>query len=765
MEYSVKKSTVQFSESQKALARSLGVSERFLSLLLSRGMKEDDIASYLHPSLSALSSPFEIRGMREAAKRIKKAIERKEKILIYGDYDCDGICAISILTLYLRDKADVWYFIPDRNRDGYGMSVSALERMFASKKPSLVITVDCGITAVEEVDFIKGKGVDVIITDHHEPQDKLPDCLIVDPKLERKGFFELCGAGVALKLVEALSSPQEAQKYIDIAAIATIADVVPLLKDNRIIAYFGLKRLVENPRRGVKLLIGSEKITSQDIMFKLAPRINAAGRLGSAMKVVGLFLESDYFMLKTLSEELARDNLKRQDMCEVAVEEAKAMLKGTDFNKTGIIALYKDNWEAGILGIAAARLVEEFKRPAVLFAKNGDELKGSARSVSGVNIFELFSDLSKYFTTFGGHAQAAGVGMRLENFEAFREEANRRILAEHKLSEFIPRVVCEMELTKDINFLSFAKELELMEPTGYQNPKPTFLIKDGDFDFEHIGFSQHVKFSGKNLDILGFSRFSEALAYNAGKMDMEVTLGLNVFQNNVTAQALVRSFKLGELTLSDGDAACLNVHELDYEGEAYAREISAEDVDKMLAEPFGTLIVCFGRSDVDRLTKLCPSAAALPLYVGGTPSLDPENAVLLCPCSVFDFGFYSNVIIVGNPICEGYVAHIAKSAKCYTLGGSKIDRPYVSDDVLRALYRELAAQAKRLDRASNINKLYRAICSRYKVSERDFLIAMRIFAQLGLVNVADRGQLKVSNSRVKLENSAVYRNICSKNAP
>ncbi len=759
MDYAVKNLSQKLSPGQKELAKRLRISERFLSLLLARGIDESEIEGYLHPSLDGLSSPFAIKGMKEAAERVKKAIRGGEKILIYGDYDCDGICAISILMLYLRDKADVWYFIPDRNRDGYGMSVSALERMFAAKRPSLVITVDCGITAVGEVEYIKSQGIDVIVTDHHEPQDVLPNCLIVDPKLEREGFFELCGAGVAFKLVEALSNAEEARKYIDIAAIATIADVVPLVKDNRIIAYFGLKALLTSPRRGIKLLVGAEDITSQDIMFKLAPRINAAGRLGSAMKAVGLFLESDYFMLKTLAEELARDNARRQDMCEVIVEEAKSMLKGVDFDSTGFIALYNENWEAGILGIAAARIVDEFKRPAVLFAKNGEELKGSARSVPCVNIFELFSGMSEYYTSFGGHAQAAGISIRPENFEAFREEANRRVLSEHPLTDFIPPVECEMELTRDIDFLSFAKELEYMEPTGYKNPKPTFLIKDGDFDFERIGFSQHVKYSGKNLDILGFSRYPEALGYKSGKLDIEVSLGVNTFQNNVTAQALIRSFKLSELTLEDSAADCLNVHQLDFEGTPRISSIDAITIKETLKKPFGTLFVCFRRADVDRLKSICPEVESLPVYVGGMPSLNPENAVLVCPCSVFEFGFYAQVVIAGDPLSKGYVAHISKSAKCYALDGVTINAPHISDDTLRAIYRELAAQSRRTDRASNMRKLYLSICSRYKVSEQTFLIAIRIFEQLGLLSISERGQLSVANKRVKLDDSAVYRNL------
>nr|MDE5602058.1 DHH family phosphoesterase [Clostridia bacterium] len=339
MQYLVKTPNMPLTDEQKKVAKALGISDTFMRLLVGRGMKEDALASFLKPSVDGLSSPFEIDGMNEAVARVKLAVERGEKILVFGDYDCDGICAVSILMLHLRDKANITYFIPDRGRDGYGMSVSTLERIISAQKPNLVITVDCGITAVEEAKYLKAQGIDLIVTDHHEPQAEIPDCIVVDPKVKKSGFYELCGAGVALKLVEALSSREEACKYLDIAAIATIADVVPLKDDNRIIAYYGLKQMSTSPRKGVKMLLDKDAVTSHSIMFHLAPRMNAAGRINSAMKVVGLFLETDYFMLKSLADELARDNALRQELCESTVREAKEMLHGVDFSEVGIILL------------------------------------------------------------------------------------------------------------------------------------------------------------------------------------------------------------------------------------------------------------------------------------------------------------------------------------------------------------------------------------------------------------------------------------------
>ena len=480
-------------QNQKNIARDLGLSDDFMRILSMRGLAiEQEIISFLRPSFDKMSSPFDIDGMKEASDRIKLAIQRKEKVLIFGDYDCDGIGAISILMLYLRDKLDIQYFIPNRVTDGYGMNVDTLKSIITRRRPNLVITVDCGITAYEEVEYLKKEGIDVIVTDHHEPQEVLPDCIVVDPKVKRTGFYDFCGAGVALKVVEALAGREEIKKYLDVAAISTIADVVPLKDDNRIIAYYGLKQIATSPRKGIKTLLGTERVTSHDVMFKLAPRINAAGRLGSAMKTVDLFLEDDIFLLRNLCDELESDNAKRQAICETVVTEAKAMIHGTDFNKTGIIILAGENWEAGVLGIAAARIVEEFKFPAILFTKSGDCYKGSARSIKEVNLFEELSKFSHLFTAFGGHSQAAGVTLPISNFEEFKENINKEIMSKVDRGTFLPTFDYDMELDANTNLLPFAKELTLLEPTGYGNPEPSFLVK-GDFKFDRIGVSKHVK--------------------------------------------------------------------------------------------------------------------------------------------------------------------------------------------------------------------------------------------------------------------------------
>ncbi len=759
MQYTLKTHNFNLSDEQKKLAKGLAISERFFKLLLGRGMKECDMFNFLNPSQNNLASPFEIEGMTKAVSRVKEAISKKQRILIYGDYDCDGICAISILMLYLRDRVDVTYFIPDRKKDGYGVSIDALSSLFARRRFDLVITVDCGITAVKEVEYLRGLGVDVIVTDHHEPQESLPNCIVVDPKVQKKGFYDLCGAGVALKLVEALSSREEASKYFDICAIATIADVVPLKEDNRIIAYFGLKQITRNPRKGIKMLLDEERVSSQDVMFKLAPRMNAAGRLNSAMKVVGLFLETDHFMLKSLTEELARDNVERQALCETCVNEAKEMLKDVDFNEVGIITLFSEGWNPGVLGIASARLVEEFKRPTVLFARDGDELKGSARSISSVNIFELLSSLSQHFTAFGGHAQAAGVSMKLEQFEVFKDEANKKLNALCLSDEFNMPTVCEMQLPMDMDFLSFAKELERLEPTGYANPRPNFLLKADGLKFERIGVSQHVKCALSNISLMGFSRYAKTLYSKTGNVEIEMTLGVNVFQNNVSAQGVIQSVGMSDISIEREDSDVLNLHHLKHSGKVLLENVDVKTVERWLEKPFGTAVVCFSTQEYKALVANNEKLKNLPVFLSSRGVLNPQNCVIVCPDENVGFGFFNHVVIAGKPLCNGYAKHIADTSKhAVALGDIDARALNFTDDTLRNVYREMAQVVAKAPRIGSFKRFYQAVCSRFKTSEAIFLMAIEIFEELGLLTINDKGVCAINKKSVTLSNSRLYRN-------
>lgn len=746
-----------FSTEETAAAGRLGISPRFLSLLRSRGLSDEEIPSFLSPSPDALSPPSDIAGMREAADRVRLAIERGEKILIFGDYDCDGISAISILMLALKGRADTDYFIPNRQTDGYGMNIPALERIIAHRRPDLVVTVDCGITAVKEAEFLKEQGIDLVVTDHHEPQGELPDCIVVDAKIARKGFSDYCGAGVALQLVRELFG-DEFKKYLDICAIATVADVVPLVGDNRIIAWHGLKMTERSPRRGIKLLAGTEKLSSQDVMFRLAPRINAAGRIGSAMKAVGLFVDEDYFMLKSLAEELERDNARRQQICEEVVADAKRALRGIDFDRTRIILLHDAKWEPGVLGIAAARLVEEFKCPAVLFSGE-EEYKGSARSVDSVNIFELLSRHSEFYTTFGGHAQAAGVGLKAEDFEAFRAAVEADVLQNYPAEDFLPHDSGAIALEPDEDFLSLAKELELLEPTGYGNPKPEFRLEERGMRFDRIGFGPHVKHVGRGMELMGFSKFGWLPGTTKGLTSFEFSLGVGCFRNRVYAQGVLRSVTARTVEMSAEESRLMCLCQLGFTGSGDVKTASPAQASEWASHPFGTAFVVFSQEELDRLLRDVPGCAALPVAVCAQKWLNPATCVVFAPGEKFDFSYFKRVVCAGRPLSESYLPDIAERVdECFSLYKEAADPPVITDGKVRAAYLAFSAMARRGERVSSPRDLAAAVRAQAKLSAEEYELSRLILENLGLISVSDRGIITVSREKTELTRSAYYVN-------
>ncbi|MDR2634349.1 MAG: single-stranded-DNA-specific exonuclease RecJ [Clostridiales bacterium] len=536
-----------------ALSKATGLSPRFCGMLIDRGADTPEkVKAFLNPDTEFLSNPFEIAGMSAAAARLSRAVEKGERVVIYGDYDCDGICSIAMLTLCFRDELpSLKFFIPDRNTDGYGMSLGLLKNIVEKLKPSLIVTVDTGITAVSETEYLKSVGVDVIITDHHEPHGVLPDAIIVNPKIERKGFFEYCGAGVVFKLIEAVKGREKALEYIDLAAIATVADIVPLSGENRVLAAAGLKAINKRPRKGIEMLLngGSQSgaaaaskaakaIDAHDLAFRIAPRLNAAGRIDRAAKAVDLFLSDDHFLLSCLADELCADNKERQERCESIINDAMDMLMEKGVADRSIIILFNTEWDAGVIGIAAARLAEEFSRPAILFANGGNGiLKGSARSVKAVNIFRLLSEFASLFEGFGGHSQAAGLTIAAENLPRFEKEADAYLKSLNLKRE---DVVCDAELKPSEVTAEFAREIELLEPTGYGNRKPRLFIRSDGLKFDRIGVTNHIKYREKEFELVGFNRAGEETALS-GKCIIEFSLIRSVFRNDVYAQGTIKA--------------------------------------------------------------------------------------------------------------------------------------------------------------------------------------------------------------------------------
>lgn len=482
-----------------------------------------EIEDYVNPSNAFFHDPFLFPDMKKIVEKINFAVNEKKKILIYGDYDVDGIGSTYILIKYFEEiGVAVDYFLPSRYKDGYGLTVGSIDKVIDLYNPDLIITVDCGITSVKEVEYLKQKGVDVIITDHHEPQDVLPDCLIIDCKLKNQPYpFKcLCGAGMALKLVQALSDEQTCKKYMTVCAISTISDIVELLDENRYIVKEGLKNYNQDCPDGLKYLIKQCKIfgvpSAKDISFKVAPKLNATGRMGDASISLKLYLAKTEEEIKHFCKQTIQMNEERQMLCNTIFEQAVNMLDNSE-DINNIIVLQNAEWECGILGIVSSKLVERYHKPTILlgFDERTQTLSGSARSYANFDLHKAISSTSDLLVTFGGHKFACGLSLKQENFDVFASKIQQTISDKEEAVE--EESLYDIDLNPNQINRDFVDHLALLEPFGVANPEPLFRVKVSSITvspmpshFEHLIVELHnstgVYFNNsKNIYTLSFN--------------------------------------------------------------------------------------------------------------------------------------------------------------------------------------------------------------------------------------------------------------------
>lgn len=468
----------------------LNINDNIAQIIINRGINSyEDIQMYANPSFDFLRNPFLLKDMDKAVERIKSAIQNNEKICIYGDYDVDGVSSTSILKLYFKSiEYPVQYYIPNRLEEGYGLNKEAIKNVF-DMGTDLVITVDCGITSVNEVKYANELGMDIIVTDHHECQGEIPDAYaVINPKQKDclYPFKGICGCGVAFKLIHALCGEkfkEEIYRYLEIVSLATICDVMPVLDENRIIVKNGLEIIGKGNNIGMKALIevcGLEniKIKSSHLGFSIGPRINASGRLGFSNLGVELFTTDDENEAKMLAETMDMKNQERQ-LIEARIHQEAEQIISSDiqYEKDKVIVLAGENWHHGIIGIVASKLTEKYYKPCILLCIEGDEATGSARSIKGFDIFSALSECKEYMEKFGGHEQAAGLTVKRENIEALRRKINEIADYELEKEDLIEEIKIEYEIDeKDIN-LDTVRELHLLEPFGIKNPTPYFMLR------------------------------------------------------------------------------------------------------------------------------------------------------------------------------------------------------------------------------------------------------------------------------------------------
>ncbi len=643
------------------------------ALLIQRGVASaEEARRFLNPDPSQLHDPMLLNRMPEAVERIRRAVDGGEPICVYGDYDVDGVSASALLSDYLRSLgAQVEVYLPSRHTEGYGLNEAAIRAVAGRNR--LLVTVDCGVTSVELIELAKSLGMDCIVTDHHQPAAELPDCPVINPLLNGYPFPSLCGAGVAFKLVQALGGIDAAMRYVDIAALATVADVVPLTGENRVIVKLGLDRINRDPRPGIRALIdvsglNEKKISAGNVAFQLAPRLNAGGRIGSAKRSYDLLLSPTAAAARPIADELEQENRARKDIEQQILADAEKQLEDFDFPAHRALVIAGKGWNHGVIGLAASRLVEKYHYPTILLAESDGVLTGSCRSIPGVDIHTALTAVSGHLTRFGGHKQAAGLTLDADRLDGFRSDLDAWLFENISPACYIPEEEYDMAVHFDQLTEAFVAGLDALQPTGFGNPAP--VLRSSPYVYEQ----RPVGADGAHLKLL-LSEYSTQRpgiffrgGHLAGKLPDTVDLlfspKLNTFMGRTSVQVEVKAVNSDDV-LSEIDAKSGEEEELQHEFltqmlynkkidlyKQTAQPLSEQALAEMLrANPQGTLILTADLSAAKRILMLADDAQP-DLYIAAAPE-DPRafNALCVYPPQKLPER-YRRIVLAGIP--DGY---------------------------------------------------------------------------------------------------------------
>ena len=537
----------------KEVSKKYNINKLLATILVNRKiMDNEDLNIFLNPNRKNFHDPFLMPDMKKAIKRIKEAIKNNEKTIIYGDYDADGITSITVLKSFLKDIGfEVDYYIPNRLDEGYGLNNLAIEKI-AKEKYTLMITVDCGISAIEEIKYANELGIETIVTDHHEVAEELPKALaIVDAKRKDNKYpcRDLAGVGVVFKFIQALSIelnlPEESYlKYLDIVCVGTISDIVSLTDENRVIAKLGLLLIKQTKNLGLRALLkssGYKKIDSTAISFGVAPRINACGRMGHAEKALELFLSKNNNEINKLTKELNEFNKLRQETEKEIYNEAIKTIEDNKIYNNNTIVLAGNNWHHGVIGIVSSKITEKYFKPSILLCNEGNIAKGSGRSIPGFDLHDALMKCSDKIERFGGHSMAIGITLNRNMIDEFNDKLEK-IAKDAKIDEILPIIKIDGKLDlSDIN-KDVVRSLELLEPFGEGNKMPIFAVRNLKIDsIRALSEGKHIKMTLREnnniINAIGFNLGNLVNDYKIGdRIDVVGTLEINTFNGVDTIQ-------------------------------------------------------------------------------------------------------------------------------------------------------------------------------------------------------------------------------------
>ncbi|AWI25158.1 single-stranded-DNA-specific exonuclease RecJ [Flavobacterium pallidum] len=515
-------------EKVQSLSQTLNIDPLVARLLVQRGIETyEDARKFFRPSLDDLHNPYLMKDMDKAVLRIEKAIENGENILVFGDYDVDGTTAVSLVSSYLKTiYPNVATYIPDRYAEGYGISYTGID--YADDNGvSLIIALDCGIKSIDHVAYAKEKNIDFIICDHHRPGDILPDAVaVLDPKRTdcHYPYDELCGCGVGFKLIQALGAERgqtidDLLPYLDLVAVAIAADIVPITGENRILAHFGLQVINSFPRNGIKALVylsKKQKLDITDVVFILAPRINAAGRIRHGNHAVELLTEADFDQAVLYASEIEKYNADRKELDKQITMEALAQIEENNEQEHFTTVVFKDSWHKGVIGIVASRLIETYYRPTIVFTESGEKYAASARSVSGFDVYDALEHCAEHLEQFGGHKYAAGMTLKKENYAAFKNAFEQCVRATIPQELLTPEIRIDAEIDFSEITPKLTRILKQFEPFGPMNMAPVFVsrnVTDTGYAKKLGNDESHLKLFLKQGNSEGFG----AIGFGLGK--------------------------------------------------------------------------------------------------------------------------------------------------------------------------------------------------------------------------------------------------------
>jgi len=549
------------------LATEMAVPAAIANLMVQRGItRKKQAEDFFNPSLKTLHDPFLMKDMNRAVDRISTAISRNEKILVYGDYDVDGTTSVAMMYAFLRERhTSLDYYIPDRYHEGYGLSLKGVDYA-AETNCRLIVALDCGIKAVEKVKYARSKGIDIIICDHHLPGDEIPDATaVLDPKQPgcNYPYKELSGCGVGFKLIQAYCQLQKIPfekiiPYLDLVAVSIASDIVPMTGENRILAYFGLKQLNEAPRLGFQKIIEKAKIRMplavEDVVFRIGPRINAAGRMESGSKAVELLVSQDSDLAVAICDDIDHSNDDRRKKDNEITSEARRMVSEDNrMHNSRTTVLFHQGWHKGVIGIVASRLIETYYRPTVILTESKDGFAtGSARSVPGYDLYQAIESCSDLLESFGGHMFAAGLTLKQENLQSFRERFEKFVSETIREEHLVPSVNIDAEIPIEDVGIEMYRYLERFQPFGPENMAPVFVSRRvKTMSCQPVGNNgTHLKlsFARQNAEPVGAIAFGQSdmidiFRESGGVVDIAYSVELNVFRGKSSVQLNIKDIK------------------------------------------------------------------------------------------------------------------------------------------------------------------------------------------------------------------------------